>query len=58
MLNIYNTDWALLSKAVAGVSEAARYEIRKISMTQVIRSQGGDEYVFWQAMYDMCLFSK
>lgn len=58
MINIRNTDWDSLSQILQGVTDATRYEIRKIAMTQVLRTQGGGEYVFWQAVYDMCLFSK
>ncbi len=54
VVNMYYTDWGLLATALKAFPAVERRQIDLIAATQMIRSQGGAEYEFWNAFYNHC----
>ena len=53
-INVRYTDWTLLAQAVQGLSAVEQRLIELETGTQMIRSMGGEEYEFWEALHNHC----
>lgn len=57
IFNVGTTDWLLLGKAIEGIPEISKNRVRLISGGMMLNTSG-QEHEFWEAIYDLCMFSK